>query len=160
MKWPGNSAACTIITAEALEEKRRWVRDSMPLFAAYGTPQAIYNYLQGVFERNHAWKKHGSTAASRTISGSPSRRRMERTEKGMDADGDRQHQERAQRTGQHGRWQACMQDDSVSGQGGILARIVYPMCGTLDCAARRHISKEAEPCYPVTRLTFAVCVPT
>lgn len=36
-------------TAE-VEEKRRWIRDSTPLFAAYGTAQAIYNYLEGVFD--------------------------------------------------------------------------------------------------------------
>lgn len=34
----------------ALEEKRRWIREATPMFAAYGTPQAIYDYLLGVFE--------------------------------------------------------------------------------------------------------------
>lgn len=32
-----------------IEQKRAWIRDSMPLYSAYGTVQAIYNYLEGVF---------------------------------------------------------------------------------------------------------------
>lgn len=34
-----------------VEEKRRWIREATPMFAAYGTPQAIYDYLSGVFEK-------------------------------------------------------------------------------------------------------------
>lgn len=32
-----------------IEQKRAWIRDSVPLYSAYGTVQAIYNYLEGVF---------------------------------------------------------------------------------------------------------------
>lgn len=33
-----------------IEVKRKWIRDATPLFAAYGTPQAIYNFLEGFFD--------------------------------------------------------------------------------------------------------------
>ena len=33
-----------------VESKRRWIRDAYPMFAQYGTPQAIYSYLEGYFD--------------------------------------------------------------------------------------------------------------
>ena len=33
-----------------IEAKRHWIRDAGPLFSAYGTPQAICNYLEGYFK--------------------------------------------------------------------------------------------------------------
>lgn len=46
MAW---ELGCLYDYSAQIEQKRRWIRDSMPLFAAYGTVQAIYNYLEGVF---------------------------------------------------------------------------------------------------------------
>ncbi|MCE5343400.1 MAG: phage tail protein [Eubacteriales bacterium] len=33
-----------------VEAKRRWIRLALPLYRLYGTPRAIYQYLQGFFE--------------------------------------------------------------------------------------------------------------
>ena len=33
-----------------IETKRRWIKDATPLYSALGTPQAIYNFLEGFFE--------------------------------------------------------------------------------------------------------------
>ncbi len=34
----------------SIEQKRHWISDAVPLYAAFGTKAAIYNYLMGVFE--------------------------------------------------------------------------------------------------------------
>lgn len=34
-----------------IETKRRWIKDATPLYAALGTPQAIYNFLEGFFDQ-------------------------------------------------------------------------------------------------------------
>lgn len=34
-----------------IETKRRWIKDATPLYAALGTPKAIYNYLDGYFDQ-------------------------------------------------------------------------------------------------------------
>lgn len=34
-----------------IEAKRRWIREATPMFYAYGTPKAIYNFLEGFFDR-------------------------------------------------------------------------------------------------------------
>lgn len=34
-----------------IEAKRRWIKDATPLFSSYGTPQAIYNFLEGYFDQ-------------------------------------------------------------------------------------------------------------
>lgn len=33
------------------EAKRSWIKEATPMFYAYGTPQVIYNYLAGFFDR-------------------------------------------------------------------------------------------------------------
>lgn len=55
-----------------IEQKRSWIRDSVPLFAAYGTPQAIYNYLEGVFDSvlvQENWQYGGEPFNFRVIVG-------------------------------------------------------------------------------------------
>lgn len=37
------------ITAD-IETKRYWIKNAIPLYASYGTVEAIYNYLRGYFE--------------------------------------------------------------------------------------------------------------
>lgn len=34
-----------------IKAKRRWIKDATPLYAALGTPQAIYNFLEGFFDQ-------------------------------------------------------------------------------------------------------------
>lgn len=34
-----------------IETKRRWIKDATPLYSALGTPQAIYNFLEGFFDQ-------------------------------------------------------------------------------------------------------------
>lgn len=46
-----------------LEQKRKWIRDSTPYYAAFGTKQAIYNYLIGVFDAANVeefWEYQGN----------------------------------------------------------------------------------------------------
>lgn len=56
-----------------IETKRRWVKDATPLYAALGTPQAIYNFLEGFFEQvelEEHWQYHGEPFHFRvTVSG-------------------------------------------------------------------------------------------
>lgn len=33
----------------SVDEKRAWIRDALPMYRVYGTPEAIYQYLRGVF---------------------------------------------------------------------------------------------------------------
>ena len=33
-----------------IEQKRAWIRDAMPMYRLYGTPQAVYKYLAGYFD--------------------------------------------------------------------------------------------------------------
>lgn len=47
MAWELN---CLYDYTAGIETKRQWIRDAVPLFAAYGTPSAIYKYLAGYFE--------------------------------------------------------------------------------------------------------------
>jgi P2-related tail formation protein len=58
-------------TAE-VKEKRRWIREALPMFAAYGTPQAIYDYLLGVFDTvkvEENWEYGGEPFRFRVIVG-------------------------------------------------------------------------------------------
>ena len=34
-----------------IETKRRWIKDATPLYSTLGTPQAIYNFLEGFFDQ-------------------------------------------------------------------------------------------------------------
>ena len=34
-----------------ISAKRQWIKNAVPYYSAHGTPQAIYNYLEGVFEQ-------------------------------------------------------------------------------------------------------------
>lgn len=46
----------------SIEVKRKWIRDATPLMAAYGTPRAVYNYLEGFFdtiELEESWQYSG-----------------------------------------------------------------------------------------------------
>lgn len=53
-----------------LEAKRHWIRFATPYFYAYGTPQAIYNYLEGYFdevELEEYWQFDGDPFHFRVI---------------------------------------------------------------------------------------------
>ena len=56
-----------------IETKRRWIKDATPLYAALGTPQAIYNFLEGFFDQvelEEHWQYHGEPFRFRvTVSG-------------------------------------------------------------------------------------------
>lgn len=56
-----------------IEVKRRWVAQAEPLFAAHGTAQAIYNYLEGFFDEvevEESWQYGGEPFHFRvTVSG-------------------------------------------------------------------------------------------
>lgn len=47
MAWELN---CLYDYTANVEAKRQWIRDAIPLFASYGTPSAIYNFLSGYFD--------------------------------------------------------------------------------------------------------------
>lgn len=56
-----------------IETKRRWIKDATPLYSALGTPQAIYNFLEGFFDQvelEEHWQYHGEPFHFRvTVSG-------------------------------------------------------------------------------------------
>lgn len=56
-----------------IKAKRRWIRDAAPLYAAFGTPKAIYNFLEGFFdevELEEHWQYGGEPFHFRvTVSG-------------------------------------------------------------------------------------------
>lgn len=57
----------------AIETKRHWIKNATPLYAALGTPQAIYNFLEGYFgqvELEENWQYAGEPFHFRvTVSG-------------------------------------------------------------------------------------------
>lgn len=48
MAWELN---CLYDYSADVEIKRRWIKDATPLYSALGTPQAVYNFLEGFFEQ-------------------------------------------------------------------------------------------------------------
>ena len=56
-----------------IETKRRWIKDATPLYSAIGTPQAIYNFLEGFFDQvelEEHWQYSGDPFHFRvTVSG-------------------------------------------------------------------------------------------
>lgn len=56
-----------------IETKRRWIKNATPLYSALGTPQAIYNFLEGFFDQvelEEHWQYHGEPFHFRvTVSG-------------------------------------------------------------------------------------------
>jgi phage tail P2-like protein len=116
-------------TAE-VEEKRRWVRDSMPLFAAYGTPQAIYNYLQGVFSAisvEEFWQYGGDPYHFRvTVEGTWNAQKQAWMQTAI-------VNTKNVRSVLDSIAVGSICRIAVGVQGGVLARILYPMCGTALC---------------------------
>lgn len=47
LAWEYN---CLYDYSAPIEAKRRWIRDAVPLYSIYGTPDAIYKYLEGYFD--------------------------------------------------------------------------------------------------------------
>ncbi len=47
LAWETN---CLYDYSADVEKKRRWIRNSVPLYRLYGTPAAIYQYLSGYFD--------------------------------------------------------------------------------------------------------------
>lgn len=47
MAW---ELGCLYDYSASVDSKRKWIRDATPLCASYGTPQAIYNFLEGFFD--------------------------------------------------------------------------------------------------------------
>jgi len=47
LAWEYN---CLYDYAANINEKRRWIREAVPIYRVYGTVKAIYNYLEGVFD--------------------------------------------------------------------------------------------------------------
>lgn len=70
MAW---ELGCLYDSNAAIEVKRRWIRDATPLYAALGTPQAVYNFLEGFFaqvELEENWQYAGEPFHFRvTVSG-------------------------------------------------------------------------------------------
>ena len=59
MAW---ELGCLYDYSADVETKRKWIRDATRLYSAYGTPQAIYSYLEGFFDRvsvEEYWKYGG-----------------------------------------------------------------------------------------------------
>lgn len=59
MAW---ELGCLYDYGATIEAKRKWIKDATMLFSAFGTPQAIYNYLEGFFERvsvEEHWQYNG-----------------------------------------------------------------------------------------------------
>lgn len=56
-----------------IESKRRWIKDAIPLYRLYGTPQAVYNYLEGFWDQvelEEHWQYSGDPFHFRvTVSG-------------------------------------------------------------------------------------------
>ena len=70
MAW---ELGCLYDHNEDIETKRRWIKDATPLYSALGTPQAIYNFLEGFFEQvelEEYWQYDGDPFHFRvTVSG-------------------------------------------------------------------------------------------
>ena len=70
MAW---ELGCLYDYSASVDVKREWIRQSTPFAAMNGTPQAIYNYLRGFFERvelEENWLYGGSAFHFRvTVSG-------------------------------------------------------------------------------------------
>ena len=70
MAWELN---CLYDYTADVAAKRRWIRDAVPLFASYGTPSSIYNFLTGYFddiELEENWQYSGDSFHFRvTLSG-------------------------------------------------------------------------------------------
>lgn len=47
LAWEYN---CLYDFSASIEEKRRWIREAIPIYRVYGTVKALYNYLEGVFD--------------------------------------------------------------------------------------------------------------
>ena len=48
MAWELN---CLYDYRAGAEQKRRWIKHSIPIYRIYGTPRAIINYLEGMFDQ-------------------------------------------------------------------------------------------------------------
>lgn len=70
MAW---ELGCLYDRSATLEQKRHWIKNATPLFASLGTPQAIYNFLEGYFsqvELEENWQYAGEPYHFRvTVSG-------------------------------------------------------------------------------------------
>lgn len=47
LAWEYN---CLYDYSANIAEKRRWIREAIPIYRVYGTVRALYNYLEGVFD--------------------------------------------------------------------------------------------------------------
>lgn len=59
MAW---ELGCLYDYGASIENKRAWIQDAVPLYASYGTVEAIYKYLRGYFDRvevEENWQYHG-----------------------------------------------------------------------------------------------------
>ena len=96
MAW---ELGCLYDYTATLDQKRKWIRESTPLYAAYGTVQAIYNYLQGMFNETtveECWEYGGDPFPLPR----DRRRRVDCNQSQVGTKGDRGNHERPKRSGQ------------------------------------------------------------
>lgn len=101
MAW---ELGCLYDYSASVDVKREWIRQSTPFAAMNGTPQAIYNYLRGFFERvelEENWLYGGSAFHFRVTVSGEWNARNER----WNAHGDQAEPECAQRAGRSGVYQ-------------------------------------------------------
>lgn len=109
-----------------IEAKRRWIRDATPLFSSYGTPQAIYNYLEGYFDQvlvEENWQYGGEPFHFRVwLSGKLTKEKEAWARKAIQ---------------QAKNVRSVMDDVSIGsatgikvrGDGEVVARVRFPLCG-------------------------------
>ena len=124
MAW---ELGCLYDYTGTLEQKRRWITESTPLFSAYGTIRAIYNYLQGVFEEidvEEFWEYGGDPFHFRvTVGGEWTAEKETWVNKAIANTKNVRSILDSVAVGS----QCAI---TASGAGALLARIPYPLCGT------------------------------
>jgi P2-related tail formation protein len=129
MAW---ELGCLYDYGASLETKRKWIRDATKFYAALGTPEAIYQYLCGVFDSvavEEAWQYGGEPFHFRVIvSGEWTEEKVSWARKAIEASKNVRSVLDELAVGANGRI-------TVSGKGVEVGRIVFPLCGDWLCGA-------------------------
>lgn len=129
MAW---EMGCLYDYGASLDTKRRWIRDATKFYAALGTPEAIYQYLCGVFDDvkvEEAWQYGGEPFHFRVIvSGEWTEEKELWARKAIEASKNVRSVLDELAVGAYGRI-------TVRGKGVEAGRIVFPLCGEWLCGA-------------------------
>ena len=127
MAW---ELGCLYDYTGTLDQKRKWIRESTPLYAAYGTVQAIYNYLQGMFDEiavEEFWEYDGNPFHFRVIvDGGWTVAKAKWVLKAINATMNVRSVLDSVSVG-------CRSAVSISGTSGMIVRVPYLLCGETLC---------------------------